>query len=664
MSRLVASAPFTAERRLIFTGRGYVSRDMSQLASFVWGSSQPGQAAGVVIHELDAQNYVRAYLTDDGTSSRIVVQSIVAGAVVQTVSTALSSRLASGQTVWVDGRAEGYVCTADVFLGQPGPSTAAAQTSELLLSASGERAIVDSPGRGGIYWIPMHPNSAVLSWSLKPYTFTRRALPEAQTLRNVPGTATPLMDLEVTTSGGAAAPIFALLSWGREPAPFNWVWNGDFEDDTSGWILGSAFYGAAATSINRILGTAAAPAKFGQAFARVVAPATANTGTHFKIYRRFRKGVTYTATIWVRGNTGSDTVFFSFGNEAGSSFIDAAGLAVTPGTGWTTVTAQWTPTADSDVAFLFVKHSTATAITFDIDVIQVYKGTVAPTAGLHAQGKGAQPPQGIIKAESQRPADLSGWAITADANYLGGYGLKITTAGAGTAAAAWLIDPSLVDDDEYVPGEVHVEVWCVYELAATVVSPRLVLSATPEAGGPVRYTGDGSTGKALVKPSSGTVKRLARVGVIRLPTADLARWKLKLAASWAAGSTGLLGMDALFLAPSRRRAASPSGKANDASYPRFAPSTAEITRRILSDLRGQTTKEPGVGPYADAGLGGSVLELPAPPAGAQLQDIELLAKLSSLAPDDPSSDTTTEQLAHTATVHAAIVPRYYLARPS
>jgi hypothetical protein len=37
-------------------------------------------------------------------------------------------------------------------------------------------------------------------------------------------------------------------------------------------------------------------------------------------------------------------------------------------------------------------------------------------------------------------------------------------------------------------------------------------------------------------------------------------------------------------------------------------------------------------------------------------------KLSSLVPDDPTSDATSEQLAHTATVHVAVTPRWQLLR--
>jgi hypothetical protein len=117
------------------------------------------------------------------------------------------------------------------------------------------------------------------------------------------------------------------------------------------------------------------------------------------------------------------------------------------------------------------------------------------------------------------------------------------------------------------------------------------------------------------------------------------------------------GIDYLLLAPANARALSPTAKPNvGTSYPRFLDATAEATRRIRSDLSGtyQDASDNGAEQSA-SGLGGNLLELPP-------GNVDTVVKLSSLVPDDPTSDTTTEQLAHSATVHFAITPRWRLGR--
>ena len=58
----------------------------------------------------------------------------------------------------------------------------------------------------------------------------------------------------------------------------------------------------------------------------------------------------------------------------------------------------------------------------------------------------------------------------------------------------------------------------------------------------------------------------------------------------------------------------------------------------------------------DSGLGGSLIEIPA-------GTTEFFVKLSSLVPDDPTSDTTSEQLSHTGVTGAfEITPRYWIVK--
>ena len=279
--------------------------------------------------------------------------------------------------------------------------------------------------------------------------------------------------------------------------------------------------------------------------------------------------------------------------------------------------------------------------------------TPRPSAPL----TGSVVPFGIIEGETA--GDLSGWAVTADAGARGGSMIRQTAAGAATQTASWLIDPSTLTAEGFTD-EVDVEVWAAVTLASTLVSPKLTLSLRSEDGlsfGGERFTAEyGSAGKPLTKPSAGTVRRFVRLGTLGMPVdkATPRRWKAWLAGSVAAGSSGQFGVDYLLAVPARRRALSPTHKANDAAFPKFIASTASTKKTVRSDLSGLVASGAS-NPVRDQGLGGSLLEIPT-------GQVDFVVKLSSLVPDDPTSDATSEQLAHTADVRLDVTPRYYLAR--
>jgi hypothetical protein len=269
-------------------------------------------------------------------------------------------------------------------------------------------------------------------------------------------------------------------------------------------------------------------------------------------------------------------------------------------------------------------------------------------------------PFGIIEAETG--TSLSGWASAADANYRGGNGLKVTAAGSGTATAMFALDPSVMDIDDWALSDIDIEVWARVDLASSLVSPKVTLSLQPFAGtafGGEQFTAEfGSVGKALTKPASGSAFRPVKLGTLSMPVdkAQPLKWNMKVAAAWATGSTGNFGLDYLWLVPARQRALSPTSKPNDAAYPDFIASTSDTQKRVNGgDLSGWVAS--GAGNFGrDSGLGGSPIELP-------VGNVDLLLKLSSVVPDDPTSDTTSEQVSHTGVTGSIVVwPRFWLSK--
>jgi hypothetical protein len=300
------------------------------------------------------------------------------------------------------------------------------------------------------------------------------------------------------------------------------------------------------------------------------------------------------------------------------------------------------------------------------DIVVTHSGgAAAPAWALAAWAKkpiaavdSGVAPFGIIEAETA--GDLAGWAVSASGAYRGGSLLSRTVAGAEALTASWIIDPNTLEADEFTDGELDLELYAVIGLASGLVTPKLTASVRPLDGldyGSERFTREwGSSGKLLVKPSSSSAKRLVRLGTIPLPVdaAQPRALKLWLTGSTAAGSAGVFTLDYLLPVLARARALGPTGKPLDSRYPKFISATAEITKRIRHDLVGEIAKPPNY-PTRDHGLGGNLIELPP-------GDVRMLLKLSNLVPDDPTSDTTGEQLAHNATVRVDVTPRSWLLR--
>lgn len=295
-----------------------------------------------------------------------------------------------------------------------------------------------------------------------------------------------------------------------------------------------------------------------------------------------------------------------------------------------------------------------------------------PSVRSQLEGKGGQPVHGIIEGESADAGNLFTWTVQADAACR--LGNKLYASGIGSLGAAfadWLVDPSLMVPDDFTQGEVAVEVWARLAIHAGLTGPFCVVGAAPESAtvssgaisspfGGLRYSEEfGAIGRPLVKPSSGEAWRFVRLGQIRLPVdrAKPARWRLFVRYYWTGASSATAGLDYLILVPAQGRALSPTGKADSAAnFPRFFNTTAVAVKTIRSDLSGLVQK-PGVVPVPDHGLGGSLIELP--PGGC-----EILGKLSSLVPDDPSSNTSTEELSYTSYMHLAVTPRWTFGRGS
>lgn len=279
----------------------------------------------------------------------------------------------------------------------------------------------------------------------------------------------------------------------------------------------------------------------------------------------------------------------------------------------------------------------------------------APTPGTPVSG--AVAPLGVIGANTADGATLSNVTVSASGAARSG---SIATGTVSGGYSEYLVDPSTMACDDF-RGEVDVEIYARVLVSAINNNQRVVASLVPDEGtgyGAERYTNEwGAIGRPLPAPSSGTAWRLTRLGTLTMPvdSTNRRRQRIRITQTFGTGSTGSLSLDQLILVPARARMASPTGKPNDASYPRLAPSTAELRRVFRSDGRGMIGKPQGsLGPYA--GLDGARM-MPDPGA------MTLVGLLSDRVPDDTTSDATADSLTLTAkSLHVGVIPRSYLTR--
>lgn len=684
-SDLQPNGSLTTERRMIHTERGYTFTDVqAQVKATVGASISSSYKAGAVICRTASNNYIEAYVDDNGTNSRLRIDKVVAGSRTNLTSTNLANRVnASPYNVfWVRLRREGPVVTAEHFAStapDPGAGMVATTTNNVALSSAEQTAF--PAGYAGIVWVPIDATARLDDFKVEPYTYLARTAAEEIDLPAIPGTAPAKVDILTTQTAGTQG-IWASFGWQPKPAPWNYVQRGDFEDQTSatdiiGWSTAAvSSLTAASTSITGNATTA----KYGQNSAVVTIPATALSAVNYPIYRRFRKGVTYTIRAWVARDSGAASCRIGIGNSGGTDSAVTAYTALAS-TAFQELTTTWTPTADRDVAYFFAGNDgTAAANVFRMDGVQVFEGTTVPATGRQAEGHGAHPPFGYIEAE-QYDYGLSGWtaAPASDTQQRNGYKLTVNTTPnvAGSLYSEYFIDPSLVAPDSFSSGEYFFEVWAAAGVgnAGSGLAVRATAAIRPEAIGTsgtsgTRYSLEfGSAGKLI--PYNGVADtRLYRLGTFSVPVdAYQARWILGITWAYPATAGGVTHtFDHLLLLPVRRRAASPSGKANDSSYPKFVTS-ATGAKLITSDLRGYasypTTLAFPLG-YAAArttGLSGSQIEM-------DPGDTRVVTRISREVADvyvpsgtaTAGAELTGSGETFRAAYHFAVQPRYFLGR--
>lgn len=177
----------------------------------------------------------------------------------------------------------------------------------------------------------------IYGWTRRPNTWRFAGLlPDTFPIPDLPGSSEGpphFADISIQPTTQTAAWAFGLLAWTRKCGVENLVWNGDFERDGSGWAAG----GAGPDGGTALLGVATGAivsrgtsvfSRYGQGLNIITADGqVANQANSFKLYRKFRRGQTYSLVVWARLR---------------ESFIAApVGVTATPVAGGTLAAQTW-----------------------------------------------------------------------------------------------------------------------------------------------------------------------------------------------------------------------------------------------------------------------------------------------------------------------------------
>jgi hypothetical protein len=654
---LSGSAP---EYQLLHTGRGYTHTDGQYSIKATPGSIN-GFKAGRYWKAANGA-YLEVYVDDNGTNSRLMIDKVsrVGGARINLAGTNLAGRIVAGTPFWVRLRKEANLITAEHFTSEPTslPGSAPTTTINTILSAADSRLF--GWGAQGTPGLTLAPKQSFLAaaddYRDEPYTFPKRSTPEDFDLLGIPGDAPALVNvfLGSDSSSNLGNGRFGVLGWSTLPT-FNMIHNGDAENpNNASWLLtntAQANINAAATSITRTSDGLAYRGGFDN---QVVTPGTvANEGFNGHYFHRFRKGQPYTFSAWVRTNGAQPVLEARLGNSAANDVATGTAAAINSNSQWQQFSVTWTPTADRDDAHFTIRTNGTTAVTYFVDAMNLYEGTVPPTTNRHAEGIGALPPIGVAEFEWQNTA-------TTDANARGGFITNATLPNGGTSGSPSLyFDPSLIVPDDF-QDDLAIELFARVMLPTSAVAPFLFVQAQgyagPNASTPVRYTQEyGSTGVAVSTSSS---FQIFRAGTIVVPAESIrqrARWIIQLVMRVSAGSSGTMSWDYMFLVPATDRATNPTGK-DGTTVPLFFTNSSQ--KRIRSDLT-TTITDPTItaaGEVQSAGLGGSLLEM-------EPGNSRIVALFAPEIPNDPARaavDTTVASKA--VSLHASITPRFHVLR--
>lgn len=627
---LDAAANFSTEQRLYHTGAPHTYGDVQVTARYVPGATISSFKGGVIVKRVDASNYVEVYVDDNGTNSRLRIDKVIAGVRTNMATTNLASRIADNAPFWVVGRIEHNQVFAEHWDNSAYPyigGTPTTSTSDVFDTTEAALFGMSQNGRTGLVFIPQHSSAHCGWWEAKAYVYRHGNFGQRLDLQgDIPGNTDALARISWARASGASS-TYMLMAWDANLPRYDI--SGLLGDGVSNLFSVSAVAGviSAATSINNVTTTW----HYGNGSQQIVCPATTDTGATKKIYSRFKKGVPYTFSCYLRSGTGTTLARV----KLGVSGDIATGTSVALSTTWTQYSVTWTPSSDQEFAYAAIGIAAATATTFQADSYVVYEGGSVDAIKQEDSRNDQYPPWlrpfGIYHVLNGN----TNLASTSSATALGGQYFSFATA---SSIDAGEVSFEGVQEDDLMG------VYARLYIPSGVTGFSLTAQLGTSSAAPSTYTVEyGSTGKTVPAPSSGNVHRTVYLGAIPLgsrikspPSA------LRITATYGGTAPGI---DSVVLVPMSRSCGSQTGVAGSA-VPVFGGAGEYAVASNLQGLFRSTPRKffPG------NGLLGSQIKIPTGSAS-------ILIYPTDYATDRTDANSSTQALDYAGATHISIQPR-------
>ncbi len=326
------------------TGSGNTYTDVQATVKITTATATLGPYGGIVICYVDSSNYLYARVKDNGANSQLDIRKVVAGVETSIAAVNLVTRITTlGYQFWIRVRKEGNYVYAENWVTAPTPAGTPTDTNTIALSTA-EIALFGSTISGSV-GLKFDGNSITTAAKFDDFE-VKGCVYRAWTFPDVIGFNQSwggTIDARVAISYTAATtiPTWIMYSWWPKPPAHNYIWNG------AGEVIGNAAtgsgsaYGWSFAAVAGVTGAASAGSsgrtvtagKFRTGVAAIEisnAGGIANTGATFAMYRRFKKGVTYTASAYTHASAGTTTARIGLGVSGDIQYSTAVALSTMP----------------------------------------------------------------------------------------------------------------------------------------------------------------------------------------------------------------------------------------------------------------------------------------------------------------------------------------------
>ena len=656
-SRIDGSLNLTTANQILHTGSPHTYRDPVAAIGMYVGTTTNFKT-GVILKWVDVNNYIEAYI-DYSAGHRLRVDVVLAGVRTNRASSATGgtvTNLIIGLLAMMNGPNIYAAESSAMTLGEMHPLQIEAGTgwasASYSLSAA-EAAVFDGVlSRVGITFTPAHTDSSITWFEGSEGALSPKSLAPFQS--RLSGTIAAPCDFDLAAYyTGSGGPTFEQIAWWNRARNYSFLQEQPGQLGVSGRWTNAAVAGVQ-TNAGTALSNSWTPDPAGIVAGILIgASAVTDAGGNVFLGRLFRKGRTYRATGRVLLGSGSASVRAKFGVSGDIT----TGSAVALSSSYQTITADWTPAADTYGAYFAATCNASATYTGSLSTVQVYELCTQDAAPVAEQG--GLLPFGMLAAQGYL---TKGAGLTATGT--SGFASQPVMQGTGaTSGTSWLTYGLVTHPLDEPGGYVDVDYYGLVQIQSTVTGCTLGLRLVADPTSTTyktqyAYPQTSSSPKAIAAPSSGTKFRMVYLGRLRIP-ADGSDDQHFLQAEFTTTGGGTYALDYLWGVPVAGGKATATAIDSSTVPTHYGSSLVRLIKsagqRFIRLPGGRGRKRPVNEPVG--GLGGPPLRLQ---SGARAEACFIAS--TAAIPDDTLTSASDATVSLSPLLWMRIRPKHFIAR--